>query len=563
MEKPVLPYQVGEWSINPKSGIAQREDETVHLEPKASELLSYLASHPGEVISRSELLNVVWPGVIVGDEVITNAIAKLRRSLHDDPKSPKLIETIPKRGYRIIAPVSEIQAQENVATYTSWFRPVTLVSILAAIVIIMISIKSWSPATDIAPDKPVALALPDKPSIAVLPFINMSNDSGQEYFVDGMTEDLITDLSRVSGLFVIARNSSFAYKGKKVTPRVLRKELGVQYIIEGSVRKLESRLRVNIQLIDTKTGGHLWAERYDVDIDNVFTIQDKMTEKIVSALSVNITEIEKAYAEFQETHKHSTYEAFLKGWAAYRLETPESFAEAIKHFESAVKEDPAYGRALAALAAVYWDAYQKLWYRRLGMSPRSLVWQRANEYLERSMVAPTPLAHKIASAMLMTNRRFDEATTEARRAIAIDTNDPLGYIALADILIYTGTPENAEPLVRKAMRLDPQDQNSYLFPLGKAQLVKGDVKGAISSLEQVTERQPDNRLAWMALISAYGTNGQSEEAGAAITTLNKLQRRDKLVSFTVANAREHWPFKTESDGDRLLDGLRKAGVPEG
>ncbi|TNF97554.1 MAG: tetratricopeptide repeat protein, partial [Gammaproteobacteria bacterium] len=184
------------------------------------------------------------------------------------------------------------------------------------------------------------------------------------------------------------------------------------------------------------------------------------------------------------------------------------------------------------------------------------------ENLEKSMVAPTPLAHKIASAMLTMNRRYDEAITEAERAIAIDPNDPLGYIALAEVFIFIGSPEKAEALIRKAMRLDPQEHGPYLLALGKAQLVKGAAADSILLLQRAAQRSPDNRLAWMALISAYGSLGRSEEAKAALMTLNNLQRRDKLVSFTVSRAREHWPFKEAGDRDRFLDGLRKAGVPE-
>ncbi len=487
------------------------------------------------------------------------AVAKLRRSLRDDPKAARLIETVPKRGYRLVATVSGIPEADD---SKGKFRPVAFAILLIAVVSALLFGVTWiqNPGTVLTRQAP--LLLPEKPSIAVLPFINLSGDRGQEYFVDGLTEDLITDLSQVSGLFVIARNSSFAYKGKQVSPGDLRQELGVGFFVEGSVRKLESSLRVNIKLIDTSTGGHLWAKRYDTDIDKVFDIQDQITDSIVTALSVKVTEIEKAYTDFKETYDRKSYDSFLKGWSEYQRKTPESFAKAIKHFENAVREDPAYGRALAALSAIYWEAYQKLWYRRLAISPRSLAWQRANEYLRRSMVAPTPLAHKVASSMLMTNRRFDEALAEAKRAIAIDANDPTGFIAMADILIFAGKPEKAEPLIQKAMRIDPKAKYAYLFTLGKVQLVKGQLQEAIATLEAVTQQQPDDRLVWMALISAYGLSGKAKQAEVALKALNQLQRKDKIVSFTIANAREHWPFKEKSDRARFLSGLRMAGVPE-
>ncbi len=560
MQKTVLPYKIGNWTIDPERGLARGQDQDIHLEPRVTELLNYLASRSGQVVSRAELLDAVWPGVIVGDDVLTNTVAKLRRSLGDDPKSPELIQTIPKRGYRIVtaeeSPGSEKSQSEVVS---AWW-----IALLAVLVITvgLVLTRPWAPGMETTPVGKEAFVLPDKPSIAVLPFDNLSDDEGQDYFVDGMTEDLITDLSRVSGLFVIARNSSFSYKGKSLDVREIGHELGVRNVIEGSVRKVGNKLRINVQLIDTETGAHLWAERYDGDVDGLFMFQDQIIEKIVSALSVEMTGIEKDYAAFQETHKHSAYEAFLKGWALYRKGTPEGFAGAIVHFEKAVEEDPAYGRALAALSSIYWESYHKRWYRRLGVSPLSLAWQRANEYLEKSMVAPTPLAHKIASAMLVTNRRYDEAISEAERAIAIDSNDPLGYVALAEALIFTGSAEQAESLIQKAIRLDPQDPATYLAVLGKSQLIQGKFGDASLSLKRATQRNPDNRLAWMALISAYGLLGKTEEAGSAIRMLNNLQRRDKLVSFTVANAREHWPFKSKADQEQFLEGLRKAGVPK-
>jgi len=561
MEKPVLPFQLNDWVIDPATGVAQRRGGRVHLEPKACELLCHLVAHRGKVVSREALLQAVWPNVIVGDEAITNAIAKLRRSLQDDPKAPRLIETIPKRGYRIIASVSDLSPAAPRTIPATWTQFALAALLLVSIVAVIVGINRTG-EPEMAPTGQAALAIPEKPSIAVLPFINLSNDSSQEYFVDGLTEDLITDLSRVSGLFVIARNSSFAYKGKQVALEQLANELGVRYLVEGSARKIDSGLRLNIKLIDMHTGGNLWAQRYDSEIEHVFEIQNEVVARIVDALSVNVTEIERAYSDFQETHNRQSYDSFLKGWAEYQKHTPESFARAIEHFENAVAEDPGYGRAFAALAAIYWEAYQKLWYRRLGISPRSLAWQQANEYLSRSMVAPTPLAHKVASSMLLTNRRFDEALIEAKRAIAIDGNNPTGFSAMADIMISMGEPDRAEPLIRKAMRLDPRNKDAYLFILGKAALIRGEVAEAIASLETVTQNQPDDRLAWMVLISAYGLNGQANKAGEALGALNQLQRRDKIVSFTVANAREHWPFRDEKDRYYFLDGLRKAGVPE-
>jgi len=203
-----------------------------------------------------------------------------------------------------------------------------------------------------------ALPLPDKPSIAVLPFTNMSGDPEQEYFSDGITEDLITDLSKISGLFVIARNSTFSYKGQQVKVRQVAEELGVRYVLEGSVRRAGSQVRINAQLIDATTGGHLWADRYDGTLEDIFGLQDRVTQQIVAALAVELTDEEEAQQGRHDTENASAHDAYLQGWAHYKLLTPESLAKAVPFFEEAIRLDPSYAKAHAALASVYWDVYQ-------------------------------------------------------------------------------------------------------------------------------------------------------------------------------------------------------------
>ncbi len=236
---------------------------------------------------------------------------------------------------------------------------------VAAVLVVLIGVagavmwlRPWAPDVEPASVERMAFPLPDKPSIAVLPFANMSDDPSQDYFADGMTEDLITDLSKISGLFVIARNSTFTYKGKTVTIRQVAEELGVRYVLEGSVRRAGDQVRINAQLIDATTGGHVWAERYDSSLTDVFALQDKVTQNIVTALAVNLTAGERERQARKETDSPDAYDAFLRGWAHYRLFTPEDLGKSVPYFEQAIQLDPNYGRAHAALAAVYresWD----------------------------------------------------------------------------------------------------------------------------------------------------------------------------------------------------------------
>ena len=249
-----------------------------------------------------------------------------------------------------------------------WIAAAGVAAVLVAVGGLGFWLEPWQERVEPAAVGKMAFPLPDKPSIAVLPFANMSDDPSQEYFADGMTEDLITDLSKVSGLFVIARNSTFAYKGKPHDVRRVAEELGIRYVLEGSVRRAGDQVRINAQLIDATTGGHLWAERYDGSLSDVFGLQDRITRKIVTVLAVQLTSGEQAVAARKETENTEAYDTFLKGWAQYLRQRPKSFRQAIALFEKAAELDPEYSRVYAALAATYWQAWKRYWYNALGSS---------------------------------------------------------------------------------------------------------------------------------------------------------------------------------------------------
>ncbi|MFV2033474.1 MAG: winged helix-turn-helix domain-containing protein, partial [Gammaproteobacteria bacterium] len=257
------PCDIAGWRVDPASLRISKEAQTIKLEPKAMAVLDYLACRPGIVATRQELEASVWAGTVVGYDSLSNTIIKLRKAFGDKARKPHIIETITKSGYRLIAEVNTLAAElEKQQAYTVGSPTRNAVT-------------SFDSAPDPAP--------PGKPSIAVLPFDNMSGDAEQEYFSDGISEDITTDLSRLSGLLVIARNSAFAYKGQNVNIADISRELGVRYLLEGSVRKSGQRVRINAQMIDCVSGGHVWAERYDRDLIDIFTVQDEVTQAIVAA----------------------------------------------------------------------------------------------------------------------------------------------------------------------------------------------------------------------------------------------------------------------------------------
>jgi TolB-like protein/cytochrome c-type biogenesis protein CcmH/NrfG len=401
--------------------------------------------------------------------------------------------------------------------------------------------------------------LPDKPSIAVLPFVNVGGDKEQEYFSDGMTDDLITDLSKVSGLFVIARNSVFTYKSKPVKVQQVAQELGVRYVLEGSVRRAGNQVRINAQLIDATTGHHLWAERYDGDISDVFALQDTIAGKIVAALAVKLTSGEQEQVERKYTDNTAAYDAFLQGQAHYVRRTPEDYAKAVSYFEKAVELDPSYGRAYGALALTYWESSHNFWTFRLGVS-----WvearDRAERYLKLAMDNLSPLAHQVASKMLIDWRQHENAIAEAQRALALDPNDANSYLAMAYALVYAGRPKEAVDFVQRAMRLDPHYPAYHLYVLGLAHFVMEEFDAAVPLFKRAVKLNPENYVPLIPLAAAYAHLGREQKAAA---TLEKLQKSlPNIVTLSLLRRHPLWSYKDPADQDRLLAGLRKAGVPK-
>jgi TolB-like protein len=473
---------------------------------------------------------------------------------------------IQARADRVAAPGAMSGVLRNVGSRRT---PIAITALVAVIVAGGVFIASSRKATTTAApppaSAPVALALPSRPSIAVLPFENIGGDPEQAYFADGLTEDLITDLSKVSGLFVIARNSTFVYKGKATDVRDVARALGVRYVLEGSVRRSGNDVRVNAQLIDGATGGHLWATRQDGDWKRIFSLQDAVARNVVDALAVELTKDDKQRVAHRETANADAYDEFLKGWQLYLRQTPADFVAAIVHFKAAVELDPSYGRAYAALAAIHWEAYTRYWGRAMGARTGHEPRVRAEEFLARAMKNPTPLAYQVSSAMLLQTKQYDEAAAEAQRGIESDPNDPDGYLAMAEVLSFTGKAGEALELVRRAMRLNPHYPPHYLYQLGLAQFGLGHLDEARVSLEQAIAGNPGDHWSERLLLATYGLLGQRAAGTRLLETMSSKDQRGSsaAVDPITVRALTFWhPFAVPSDAKRFVDGLRKAGVPD-
>ena len=476
---------------------------------------------------------------------------------------------LPVRVYKVLmepeAAGKVVGEKEPRPTKWGW-KTVAVVAVMVLVAVGLIwNFYLRGPQIERARVDKMALPLPDRPSIAVLPFVNISGDPEQAYFADGMTEDLITDLSKVAGLFVIARNSTFVYRGKTTDIREVAKTLGVRYVLEGSVRRSGAEVRVNAQLIDATTGGHVWADRYDGDLKNIFAFQDKVTRNVVAALAVELTKDDRERVARRGTGNAQAYDVFLKGWQHYLRQTPGDFRAAIVHFKKAVELDPKYGRAYAALAATYWEASTRFWDVALGFSRTHEARFQAEQFLAKAMRDPTPLTHQVASAMLLHTKQHDEAIAEAKRAITSDPNDADGYVALANALSFTGRASDALEQVQRAIRLNPHYPPYYLYQLGLARFGMKRLDEAATSLERALTLNRDDYWSQRLLLATYGLLGRRADAAKLLETIKGNEKSgwlSVLDPLTIRASTYWYPFAERADVERFAEGLRKAGVPE-
>jgi adenylate cyclase len=439
---------------------------------------------------------------------------------------------------------------------------ITIVFVFGAFVIALWQL--WQPKEELASIERMAFPLPDKPSIAVLPFTNMSDDPKQEYFVDGMTEDLITDLSKLSGLFVIARNTVFTYRNQPVKVRQVAEELGVRYVLEGSVRRSGEQVRVNAQLIDATTGGHVWADRYDGGVEDIFSLQDSFVREIVKALSVNLSEDELVEASLGETSNIEAREIFQEGWENYQRYSANDNAVAIRQFEKALGLDPEYELAYAGLGLAYLRACKLRWTQPLAISTgeaNSLALSKL-KFLNEIEGKSSSLAKVAASRIYLYNNRYEEAVAEATRAIAQDPNDPEAYIAMAWAMITTGKPKAGLELVERAMRLNPTYPNYYAMARGMAYFSMDDLETAADVFSEVLERDPGATELAPPLAATYANLGKREDAHEALLLWDPKASQQELQNM---HASYHFPYEWygthEEVLNRLFAGLRLAAVP--
>ncbi len=506
--------------------------QPVSIGPQVFDLLLYLVLHHDRVVSKDELLRAVWSGRIVSESTVASHINAVRKAIEDTGSQQRLLRTVARKGFRFVGELRE-----------GGTRPASLP-------------PGPSGGDDDGRTALPALVLPDKPSIAVLPFQNLSGDTGQAYFADGVVEDIITALSRVRWLFVIARNTSFAYQRRQVDPRTVGRELGVRYVLEGSVRKAGNRVRITGQLIDASTGTHLWAERFEGTLDDIFELQAEVAENVVGAISPQLERAEIERAKRKPTQSLDAYDYYLRGVANLHSGSRARIEEALRQFNRAIELDPEYGSAYGAAAWCY-------------------VWRKVNGWM---VDRPAEIAEGVRLARLAVIWGRDDAVALTRGGHALGhlTRDLDGGIALLDravllnpnfapawflggfLRIFHGESGSAMTLFSHAVRLSPLDPEMFRMQAGiaLANFFAGDFDTASASAEKALSNLPSLLVAAVVAAASHALAGRQEAAHHAMAHVRSLD-----PSLSLSTLADWLPIHRPQDLARLTDGLRLAGLP--
>jgi TolB-like protein/DNA-binding winged helix-turn-helix (wHTH) protein len=530
-------FQFKGYTLDVARGCLRTADREVELRPKSFEVLRYLVESGGRLVTKDEIIKSVWPNVVVTDESLAQCISEVRHAIGDGGQA--IIKTVPRRGYRFVAPVSQSNAVPEAAPQ-------------------MVGVPTGGHARrGSGVDAQVEPPLPDKPSIAVLPFTNIGGDPEQEYFADGMVEEIITALSRFSGLLVIARNSSFAYKGRCVDAKQVGRELGVRYVLEGSVRKAANRLRITGQLIDTSSGAHIWADRFDGALKSVFNLQDEVTTSVVGAMSPKIEQAEIQRAKRKPTASLDAYDYFLHGMATDHDWTREANNKALRLFYKAIEIDPGFASAHGMAA----------WCYNVRKAYRWMV-DQAEETAEGSRLARTAVSLGKDDAVALSRggwvlayvaRDLDAGSVFIERALALNPNLAFTWLAVGFLKVWLGEPETALQHLAHAIRLSPFDSMMPLIQvaIAFANFFIGDYDKASCVAEHVLREKPDYSVALRYAAASNALAGRMKEAQYAIARLREID-----PELRVANLHDMAPLRRPEDRARYEDGMRRAGLPE-
>jgi TolB-like protein/DNA-binding winged helix-turn-helix (wHTH) protein/Tfp pilus assembly protein PilF len=557
--------KIGEWTFHVGSHELSRNGKTIRLEPRVASLLLYLATRPGKPVNRMTLLEALWPGVVVSDEVLTNAINKLRRAFGDDRANPQVIETIPKAGYRLLLPV---QAQEPGSEPAAsapgsqalgrgdnatlrWRVALAVVAVVGLAVAIITALHLAGPASPgHEPAKQVTGTIALRPSLAVLPFYNLGAEPDQEYFANGVTDDLITRLGSNAGLMVIARDSTFFYKGESQDAREIARKLNVDYVLRGNIRRDGEVLKLNAWLVDGATGAQVWVGQYEREVGQIFNILSEMSREVTRALAMTGTA--QPVTETQTDNPQAYDELLLGKQHFYRFENRAENLKARAYFERAVELDPKFAAARAMLAWTYAFAAMNGW-----SEDRPAALRQAEQIATRAIeIEPKlPVAYFVRGLSYREQHEYIKALVEAQKAIEYDPSYANAYVLLATLLYYAGRPEEGLERIQQAMLINPHHPYNYHFHLGQAYFVLHRYREAIDALNHGLSSYPasERMRVWLAAALAQsGNTGEAQWEGEQIMAANP--------DFTIERITQSFPFKNPADMEHFVAGLRLAGL---
>src|SRR5580693_6720027 len=519
-----MPLSFGDYNIDVERRELRRAKTPVHVEPQVFDVLVHLVKSRDRVVSKDDLIASVWGGRIVSDSTLTSRINAARNAIGDSGATQKLIRTVARKGFRFVGDVREPTA----------------------------AVPADAAEETREPPRP-ALPLPERPAIAVLPFTNMTDDPAQDYFSDGISEDIITALSKLRWFFVIARNSSFIYKGKAVHLKQIADELGVGYVVEGSVRKVGERVRITAQLNDVATGSHIWAERYDRDLADVFAVQDEITEAIVAAIEPQLYAAENFRARRQQPDSMDAWDLVMRALSHFWRVTRQDNVVAQALLEKAIAIDPNYGQALGVLATSDTFGAHMGW---ADMSTVAPIAQRAALSAVRAD-GEDPWAHHGLAYVYLFARRFDDSLAEFELALQLNPNFSLAQAFYGVALCYCGRWEEGDLAVRRALRLSPRDPFSAIYHgiAAYAQFIGNNYDTAIRLAQQALRQRGDFVGGHRVLTAAAGMAGYGELARTALGELRRAQ-----PDITLAWIANELPMKQPADCEHYLEGFRRAGL---
>jgi|SRR5579862_5314991 len=507
-------YSFDTYALDTGKRELKRGAELVAIEPQVFDLLVFLIENRGRVVSKDDLLASIWGGRVVSDSTLTSRINSARKAIGDSGDQQSLIRTVARKGVRFIG-----------------------------------NLRDEPPAISAA----VVFPLPDRPAIAVLPFTNMSGVPEQEYFSDGISEDIITALSKLRWFFVIARNSSFIYKNKSVHMKQVAEELGVGYVVEGSVRKEGGRVRITAQLNDVATGSHIWAERYDRDLADVFAVQDEITEAIVAAIEPQLYAAENFHAQRKPPDSMDAWDLVMRALSHYWRVTRQDNVVAQALLEKATSIDPNYGQALGVLAASHTFSAHMGWEDMAVAAPLA---ERAAQTAIRAD-SEDPWAHYALGCVYLFSRRFNDSLAEFELALRLNPSFSLAQCYYGLALSYCGRWQEANEAAQRAIRLSPRDPFSavYYGIAAYAQYIGRNYEEAMRLSREAVRQRGDFVGAHRVLTAAAGMAGEKAAAKVALLELRRAQ-----PNITLAWIATQMPIMRDADREHYLEGFRRAGL---